>query len=148
MINMMWANRSPEEMRSKNDGVVKNAYLFITAANRNKPAWQPAPQIEIWRRADMGIIWLRLWCRKFCFLSFRRTLYGKTHCRSLPGGLTFLFRQESKQRSRPGEALPKIFRYVSCFSTAPLDFKAALPRTLSRRCASVECVGVCVTTGS
>ena len=28
------------------------------------------------------------------------------------GGLTFLFRQESKQRSRPGEALHEIFRYV------------------------------------
>ena len=49
--------------------------------------------------------------------------------RLLPaGGLTFLFRQESKQRSRPGEALHKIFRYGAVSLTFLPDFIAALSR--------------------
>ena len=44
------------------------------------------------------------------------------------GGLTFLFRQESKQRSRPGEALHKIFRYGAVVLTFLPDFIAALSR--------------------
>ena len=49
--------------------------------------------------------------------------------RLLPaGGLTFLFRQESKQRSRPGEALHKIFRYGAVILTFLPDFIAALSR--------------------
>ena len=57
------------------------------------------------------------------------------------GGLTFLFRQESKQRSRPGEALVQSFVTFQLLQSRQPDFKAALPRSPSRRFASVKGFG-------
>ena len=56
------------------------------------------------------------------------------HCR---GGLTFLFRQESKQRSRPGKALKNILSVSLRFRSLLPRILTVLPRTPSRRYALV-----------